>query len=90
MTNLELRARTSPRNITVELDPIDAIFVVAALAEEEARYSALGLFPTRERRVRNVRVAIERAVYGDPAGSEWLASHDDVTETELRAQWGDR
>lgn len=78
MTDLELRARTSPRNITVELDPIDAIFVVAALAEEEARYAALGLFPTREQRVRHVREAIERAVYGD------------ITESELRALHGDR
>lgn len=55
------------REVTVALDPIDAIFVVAALAEVEDRWKGPEWVPspsTRAERVRRVREAIEQAVYG--------------------------
>lgn len=70
-----------PRNITVELDPIDAIQAVIVLKEIEATFRAMG--NSHLRYVHSLRKAIDASLderYPIPP----------LTETELRALHGDR
>lgn len=62
---------TKAREIVVALDPIDAIYIVSALAEIEERWRDFSTqdgspvsFTGRAERCRRVRQAIEQAVYG--------------------------
>lgn len=66
-----MQTATKARDIVVALDPIDAIYIVSALAEIEERWrdftegdGAARSFTGRAERCRRVRQAIESAVYG--------------------------
>lgn len=61
------------REISVGLDPIDAIYIVAALAEMEHRWKDTTISGSpvsltgRAERCRRVRIALEQALYGSAA-----------------------